>query len=117
MTKRKTPPNADGASPNKVSVSAKVPRMTKHEFVYHVQGIDWNGEITKSRLYIRASAAIVCAEGWLEYCDGITPYIQQYAITRIPDYSNWAMPEGIYLSRREAEISKFGYSLIPGGER
>ena len=116
MTKRKTPPNTDGASPNKVSVTPKPPRMTKHEFVYHAQGINWNGEITKSRLFIRASAAIECAEGWLEYCDGITPYIQQYAITKNPEYSNWSIPEGIYLSRREAEISKFGYSHIPAGK-
>jgi hypothetical protein len=117
MTKRKTPPNADGASPNKVSVSAKAPRMTRHKFVYHVQGIDRKGEIRKSRLFNREFAAIECAENYIHYCDGITPYIQLFALTHIPDYSNLAMPEGIYLSRRDAEISIFGYSLIPAGER
>lgn len=32
MTKRKTPPNTDGASPNKVSVSAKRPRKPKNPY-------------------------------------------------------------------------------------
>lgn len=117
MTKRKTPPNGDGASPNKVSVSAKAAKPNRHRFVYHVQGLNRDGVITKSRLFNREFAAIRCAEGYLDYCDGITPYIQKYELSPVPSYSNWAMPEGIYLNRREAEISKFGYSLIPAGER
>lgn len=118
MTKRKTPPNADGASPNKVSVSAKAPKPNRHRFVYHVQGLNRDGVITKSRLFNREFAAIRCAEGYLDYCDGITPYIQKYALTHVPEYSRWSfMSEGIYPSRREAEISIFGYSHIPAGER
>lgn len=88
-----------------------------HKFMYHVQGLDQEGKVIRSRLYTREYAAMEYAENLLNYCHGITPYIQAHELLPLHSYSHWAMPKGIYPNRRDAEISIFGYSDIPTEER
>lgn len=86
---------------------------------YHVQAIDAFGNIRQSRIYLREWNAVRYSQYLLEFADDLIPYIQTYALSKsnqLMKFEEDFKKQGIYLSRREAEIALWGFSNIEESE-